>query len=72
MQMVEPDIFSGIRAPLLVLNLLSIATALAAAMIVADALVAWRDPSRGPWAAEAGRKRHTSSCANHAAERDVR
>lgn len=50
-QMVEPGVFSGFRAVLLVLNLLAIATAFAAALIVADALVAWRDPSRGMWAA---------------------
>lgn len=50
-QVVEPGVLSGFRAPLMVLNLLAIATAFAAALIVADALVAWRDPSRGVWAA---------------------
>jgi len=47
-QVVEPGVFSGFRA---ILNLLAIATVFAAALIVTDALVAWRDPSRGVWAA---------------------
>jgi hypothetical protein len=50
-QVVEPDALSGFRASLRVLNLLAITAAFAAALIVADALVAWRDPSRGIWAA---------------------
>lgn len=47
-QVVEPSVFSGFRT---ILNLLAIATTFAAALIVADALVAWRDPSCGVWAA---------------------
>jgi CubicO group peptidase (beta-lactamase class C family) len=63
MQTADPDTLSAIPGLPLALNLLSAAAASASALVVADALVVWRDPSRGPWAAAGKAAAACASCA---------
>lgn len=45
----QPDRIDAMGSMLMVLNVLSIAVAVAATVILVDAVLAWRDPARGRW-----------------------